>query len=37
MKIINKKSEKSLINQFISDLKKDCLRKKNEMKGSVFF
>ena len=28
MKIINKKSEKSLINQFISDLKKDCLRKK---------
>jgi len=28
MKIINKKSEKSLINQFISDLKKDFLRKK---------
>ena len=28
MKIINKKSEKSLIDQFISDLKKDFLRKK---------
>ena len=28
MKIINKKSEKSLINQFISNLKKDYLRKK---------
>ena len=28
MKIINKKSEKSLIDQFISDLKKDYLRKK---------
>ena len=27
MKIINKKSEKSLINQFISNLKKDYLRK----------
>ena len=28
MKIINKKSEKSLIDQFIKDFKKDYLRKK---------
>lgn len=32
MKIINKKSEKSLIDQFIKDLKKDCLRKKKQNK-----
>ncbi len=32
MKIINKKSEKSLIDQFIRDFKKDCLRKKKQNK-----
>jgi 6-phosphogluconolactonase len=36
MKIINKKSEKSLIDQFISDLKKDCLRKKKQNKRLSF-
>jgi 6-phosphogluconolactonase len=36
MKIINKKSEKSLIDQFISDLKKDYLRKKNQNKRFSF-
>ncbi len=36
MKIINKKSEKSLIDQFISDLKKDYLRKKKLNKRFSF-
>jgi 6-phosphogluconolactonase len=36
MKIINKKSEKSLIDQFISDLKKDYLRKKKQNKRLSF-
>ena len=36
MKIINKKSEKSLIDQFISDLKKDYLRKKKHNKRFSF-
>ena len=35
MKIINKKSEKSLIDQFIINLKKDFSRKKNKKKDSV--
>ena len=36
MKIINKKSEKSLIDQFISNLKKDFLRKKKQNKRFSF-
>ena len=36
MKIINKKSEKSLIDQFIGDLKKDFLRKKKLNKRFSF-
>ena len=36
MKIINKKSEKSLIDQFISDFKKDYLRKKKQKKRFSF-
>ena len=36
MKIINKKSEKSLIDQFIIDLKKDYLRKKKQNKRFSF-
>ena len=36
MKIINKKSEKSLIDQFIKDLKKDYLRKKKRNKRFSF-
>ncbi len=36
MKIINKKSEKSLIDEFISNLKKDCLRKKKQSKRFSF-
>ncbi len=36
MKIINKKSEKSLIDQFIRDLKKDYLRKKKHNKRLSF-
>ena len=36
MKIINKKTEKSLIDQFIKDLKKDCLRKKKQNKRFSF-
>ena len=36
MKIINKKSEKSLIVQFISNLKKDFLRKKKQNKRFSF-
>ena len=36
MKIINKKSEKSLINQFITNLKKDYFRKKKQNKRFSF-
>ena len=36
MKIINKKSEKSLIDQFISDFKKDYLRRKKQNKRFSF-
>jgi len=36
MKIVNKKSEKSLINQFIRDFKKDYLRKKKQNKRFSF-
>ena len=36
MKIINKKSEKSLIDQFIRDFKKDYLRKKKQKKRLRF-
>ena len=36
MKIINKKSEKSLIDQFICNLKKDFLRKKKQKKRFSF-
>ena len=36
MKIINKKSEKSLIDQFIRDFKKDYLRKKKQNKRLSF-
>ena len=36
MKIINKKSEKSLIDQFIKDLKKDISRKKKQKKELDF-
>ena len=36
MKIINKKSEKSLIDQFINNLKKDFLRKKKQNKRFSF-
>jgi len=36
MKIINKRSEKSLIDQFIIDLKKDYLRKKKQNKRFSF-
>ena len=36
MKIINKKSEKSLINLFIDNLKKDYLRKKKQNKRFSF-
>ena len=36
MKIINKKSEKSLINQFIQQFKKDYLRKKKQKKRFSF-
>ena len=36
MKIINKKSEKSLIDQFIRDFKKDYLRKKKQNKRFSF-
>ena len=36
MKIINKKSEKSLIDQFISNLKKDFLKKKKQNKRFSF-
>ena len=36
MKIINKKSEKSLIDEFISNLKKDFLRKKKQNKRFSF-
>ena len=36
MKIVNKKSEKSLIDQFIIDLKKDYLRKKKQNKRFSF-
>ena len=36
MRIINKKSEKSLIDQFISNLKKDFLRKKKQNKRFSF-
>ena len=36
MKIINKKSEKSLIDQFIKDLKKDISRKKKQKKRFSF-
>ena len=36
MKIINKKSEKSLIDQFICDFKKDYLRKKKQNKRLSF-
>ena len=36
MKIINKKSEKSLIDQFIDDLKKDYLKKKKLNKRFSF-
>ena len=36
MKIINKKSEKSLIDQFIGDFKKDYLRKKKQNKRLSF-
>jgi len=36
MKIINKKSEKSLIDQFIRDFKKDYLRKKKQKKRLSF-
>ena len=36
MKIINKKSEKSLIGQFISDFKKEYLRRKKQNKRFSF-
>ena len=36
MKIINKKSEKSLIDQFIRDFKKDYLKKKKQNKRLSF-
>ena len=36
MKIINKKSEKSLINQFIINLRKDFLKKKKHNKRFSF-
>ena len=36
MKIINKKSEKSLIDEFISNFKKDFLRKKKQNKRFSF-
>ena len=36
MKIVNKKSEKSLIDQFISDFKKEFLRKKKQNKRFSF-